>query len=47
VGSLLLASSDAGRGAAGSSSDNSSIGSFSEGRLSLSKSCISVHMIPR
>jgi hypothetical protein len=47
VSSSSLASSDAGRSAAGSSSDNSSTASFSEGRLSPSKSCISVHIIPR
>jgi hypothetical protein len=47
IGSLSLASSKAGRGAAGSLSDNSSIGSFLEGRLSPSKSCISGWMIPR
>jgi hypothetical protein len=47
IGSSSLASSDAGHGAAGSLSDNSSTGLFSEGRLSSSKSCISVRMIPR
>jgi hypothetical protein len=47
VGSLSLASSDAGPGAAGSSSDDSSTGSLSKGRLSLSKLCILGCMIPR
>jgi hypothetical protein len=46
-GSLSLASSDAGCGAVGSLFDNSSTGSFSEGRLSLLKLCISGHMILR
>jgi hypothetical protein len=47
VGSLLLDSSDAGRGANGSSSNDSMVGSFSEGRLSLSNSCMSAHVTPR
>ena len=47
VGSLSLASSDAGCGAAGSSSDDSSTGSFSKGWLSPLKLCMLGCMIPR
>jgi hypothetical protein len=43
----LLASSNASHGAVGSSSDDSLIGLFSEGRLSPSKLCISGRMTPR
>jgi hypothetical protein len=47
VGSSSLGSSDAGCGAVGSSSDDSPTASFSEGRLSPSKSCILVWMTLR
>jgi hypothetical protein len=47
MGSSSLASSDLGRGAVGSLSDNSLTGSFSEGRLSPSKLCMLVCITPR
>jgi hypothetical protein len=47
MGSLSLASSDLGRGAVGSLSDDSSTGSFSKGRLSPSKLCMLVCITPR
>jgi hypothetical protein len=47
VGSSMLESSDCGRGAAGSSSEDLRIRSLSEGRLSPSNSCMSGRAILR
>jgi hypothetical protein len=47
VGSSSLDSSDAGHSAGGSSSDDSAIHLFSEGRLSPSNSCMSGRATPR
>ena len=47
VGSSLLNTFNVDRGAAGSSSHDSAMGSFSEGRLSPSNSCISARVTPR